>query len=628
MSEYAWEPTEDFLQNSNIAKFMAEHSLSDYEELKAAWLADRIWFWQAASEHLGIHWYEQPTDTVDLSRGPELPRWFPGGTTNLVQTCVDRHDPAKRAYVWEGEEGEVRQLSYGDLQELVSRIAGGLVKLGVKKGDRVGIYMPMSPEALASSFACAKIGAIFVPNFSGFAEEPIIQRLQDSGAKVLITADAYYRRGRKIDMQSTARAAAAAVPSVEHVVVWPRVEEGNWDDFLDAEPVVDALPVASNHPFLIAYTSGTTGKPKGAVHDHVGFALKVASETNFHIDHRDDELFFWLTDFGWIMAAYKMCGGGVAGRPLMLYDGAPDYPTPSRISELLKRHEVSIFGTSPTFIRALMPRDDHGFDGDPGSLRVLASAGEPWNDLPWWWYFEQVGGSKCPVLNISGGTESGSFVGTLLIKPIKPSSFNSIAIGMDPDVYLPDGTSAPPGEVGELVVKPPWPAMTAGFWNDEQRYLETYFSRWPDKWVHGDWASHDGEGNWWLHGRSDDTLMIAGKRVGPAEVESCLVNHEHVAEAAVVGVPDDVKGESIWCFVVVREGVEGVEEELVEVVVEGLGKAFRPGRVEIVSALPKTRSGKILRRVIKATATGDDQGDLSSLENPEAVEGIRLALSE
>jgi len=626
VSEYAWEPTEDFLRNSNIAKFMAEHSLGCYEELKAAWLADRIWFWQAASEHLGIHWYEEPTETLDLARGVELPHWFPGGVTNIVETCVDRHDPAKRAYVWEGEEGEVRELSYGDLQELVSRIAGGLRKLGVEKGDRVGIYMPMSPEALASSFACAKIGALFVPNFSGFAEEPIVQRLEDSGAKVLITADAYYRRGRKIDMQSTARAAAAAVSSVEHVVVWPRVEEGNWEEFLDAEPVVDALPVESNHPFLIAYTSGTTGKPKGAVHDHVGFALKVGSETNFHIDHRDDELFFWLTDFGWIMAPYKMCGAGVTGRPLMLYDGAPDYPSASRISDLLRRHEVSIFGTSPTFVRALMPRDDHGFDGAPGSLRVLASAGEPWNDLPWWWYFEQVGGGKCPILNISGGTESGSFVGTLLIKPIKPSSFNSICLGMNPDVYRPDGTSADDNEVGELVVEPPWPMMTAGFWNDEQRYLDTYFSRWPDKWVHGDWASHDADGNWWLHGRSDDTLMIAGKRVGPAEVESCLVNHDAVAEAAVVGVPDEVKGEAIWCFVVVREEVDGLTDELVEVVVEGLGKAFKPGRIEIVSALPKTRSAKILRRVIKATATGGDPGDLSSLENPEAVEELRVAL--
>jgi acetyl-CoA synthetase len=603
---------------------MRARSIPSFDELERAWIADPEWFWSEVERDLGIVWFEPPARVRDVTPGKPWERWFPAGTTNVTATCVDRHPSSALAVVWEGEEGIVRRLDYGELSELVSRIAGGLVASGVASGDRVGLYLPLAPEAVACLYACAKVGAIAVPMFSGFGVAPIATRLQQARVKVLITADGSMRRGREIDMRWIAEEAAAAAPSVERVVVWPRLRDGNWDAFLDAEPVRDCVPVDSSHPFLLAYTSGTTGKPKGAVHTHGGFPLKAASETMFHLDQRTGESICWLTDPGWIMAPLTALGAGVTGNTVFLYDGAPDYPAPRRVADMLRRHEVAILGISPTFIRALMRHDDHGFDRPTPSLRVLGSTGEAWNDSAWWWYFEHVGKRRCPIINIAGGTEAGSFLGAVPVRPLKPSSFNSVCVGIDADIFGVDGQPVAAGDVGELVVKQSWPGRTNGFWDDTERYLESYWSRWPDVWVHGDWASRDADGSWWLHGRSDDTMNIAGKRLGPSDVESVLCSHPLVVDAAAVGLPDEQKGEVLRCYVVTRSRSARLADELATFVADALGRAFRPDRVEIVSALPRTRNGKILRRAIRAAATGSDAGDLSSLENPQAVEEIAL----
>jgi acetyl-CoA synthetase len=626
-TEAVWHPDDDFLTNSNIARFMARHGLASYEELRDAWLRDPSWFWNAAAEDLGVRWYEPPERALDPSGGNAWPHWFPGGITNLVLSCVDRHDPERLAYVAEAEDGSVRTLTFGEFSALVSQIAGGLRAAGVGLGDRVALYLPLVPEALASLYACAKIGAIAVPIFSGFGVDPLAARLRHAGSKLLITADGFHRRGKRINMRAVAEEAAATVPGVEVVVVRTRSGAGDWESFVAAEPVIEAEPVASDHPFLITYTSGTTGTPKGAVHTHVGLPLKSATEVVYHLDQRDSELLFWMTDLGWIVAPLMALGAGMAGRPLLLYDGAPDYPSPARVAEIVERHSVAILGASPTWARALMRRPDHGFDRPPPSLRTLGSTGEPWNEASWWWFFEHVGGSRCPIINLAGGTEAGSLLGVLPIRPLKPCSFNSTAVGVDADVFGGDGRPTRPGELGELVVTRPWVGQTKSFWQDDERYLRTYWNRWPDVWAHGDWASRDGDGFWYLHGRSDDTMTIAGKRIGPTEVESVLAAHPRVVDCAAVGIPHKLKGEAIWCFVVLREGTDETEEELRALVAERLGRAFSPERVLAVAALPRTRNAKIVRRAIRSVVSDTPAGDLSSLENPEALEEIRRAAS-
>jgi acetyl-CoA synthetase len=622
-SEVRWFPDDDFLRDSNIARFAARHALASYEDLRGAWIDDPGWFWGAVADDFGISWYEEPDRVLDRSRGNPRPRWFPGGVTNLVEWCIERHDPGRVAYLWEGEEGSVRSMNFGELSTLVARIAGGLRAAGVVRGDCVGLFMPLVPEALASMFACAKIGAICVPMFSGYAPEPVTSRLRQTRAKVLLSADGFYRRGRAVDMRTVAEEAARGAPTVERVVLFSRLRAGEWESLLEAEPVAEPEPVPSDHAFLIAYTSGTTGMPKGAVHAHAGFPLKAATETGYHLDQRDGDLLFWMTDLGWIVAPLMSVGAALHGNPLFLYDGAPDHPTASRIAELVQHHSVRIFGTSPTFVRALMRREDHGFDESPPSLRVLGSTGEPWNDAPWLWFFEQVGGSRCPVINLCGGTEAGSLLGALPTRPLKPSSFNSSCVGVDTDLFHDNGRPAAPGELGELVVKQPWPGQTQSFWDDDARYLASYWLRWPEVWTHGDWGTRDEEGFWWLHGRSDDTMIIAGKRIGPTEIESVLASHDAVVESAAVGIPDEVKGEALWCLVVVRRADDGIEQELRTLVSDRLGKPFSPERVVVVPALPRTRNAKIIRRAIAATVAGVDAGDLTSLENPEALDEIR-----
>lgn len=629
MSDPVWFPADP--QATNVGRFMAAHGIDRFEELVDRSIDDPAWFWAAAVDFLGLP-FSHPFDTVlDSSRGIAWTTWFTGGRLNFAHVCL-RHPADKQAIVWEGEDDALRSWTYGELAAQVDGLCALLAARGVGPGDRVGIFMPMLPETVVAVLAVAKLGAVFLPLFSGYGAPAVASRLADAEAVALVTADGTYRRGKALDMLAVAEEAVAQCPLLHTTVVVPRLGRGGGVPWPEPASVDAPWPFAdldSEHPLFIAYTSGTTGRPKGSVHVHGGWLVKVAEEGAFQTDCRPDDTLFWFTDMGWIMGPWEVTAALANGATLALYEGAPDWPGPDRLWAFLERHRVTILGISPTLVRALMPQGNGPVEAhDLSSLRILGSTGEPWNEAPWHWYFEVVGGRRCPVVNISGGTEVGAcFLSPHPVTPLKPMSLGGPALGMAVDVYDDDGKPVRE-EVGELVCTKPWPGMTRGLYRDPERYIETYWSRWPDVWVHGDWASIDADGDWFLHGRSDDTIKVAGKRLGPAEVESALVGHPAVLEAAAVGVPDEVKGEALWVYVVAAPGVAETDElrrQLAAAVADALGKSFTPAAVRFTAALPKTRNAKVLRRAVRAVALGKDPGDLSSLEDPATIEAVRGA---
>ena len=639
MAEIVWRPTDEVLERANIVRFMRRHGFDDYRAFQQRSQDDPEWFWPAAVEDMGLEFSTPWERVVDDSRGPEWATWFVGGRLSIAENCVHRwarSRPDAVGAVFAGEDGTRREVTFAELSAEVTRLAEGLASLGVRAGDAVATYLPMSPEVAIASHACAHIGAIQVPIFSGFAAPAVAARLQDSEAKVVITADGSLRRGRELPMKEVVDEALAQSPSVEHVVVWRRLgsdapmtvgRDVAWDELVAAQPgELPALDVESEHPYLLTYTSGTTGRPKGIVHVQGGFLVSIAREVAYQADSGPEDTILFATDMGWIMGPWTVVGGGAMGSRLVFMEGAPDRP-PDRLWRLVEEERVTVLGCSPTLVRALMQHGEP--DADLSSLRVIVTTGEPWNPAPYRWLFETIGGGRCPIINCSGGTEVGAcFLSPTPATPIKECSLGGPALGMAMDVVDAEGRPVR-GEVGELVCRKPFPGMTRGFWRDPERYLDTYWRRLPGIWVHGDWASVDEDGFWFLHGRSDDTLNIAGKRIGPAELESAAVGHPAVAEAAAVGIPHEVKGEVAWVFCVPAPGVDAsgeLEAEVGAAVAAELGKAFSPDRVLFVPALPKTRSAKIVRRAVRAQALGQDPGDMSSVENPESLEDIARAV--
>ncbi len=500
----------------------------------------------------------------------------------------------------------------------------------------MAVYLPMSPEAVISLLAVARIGAIFVPVFSGYAAEAVSTRLQDPKPRLMITGNGFERRGRRLSMKTTADEAAAIAGGIERILVVDYVDDGDtpmtpgrdlwWHEIVPGSEPAPAASTWAEDPVLIAYTSGTTGRPKGAVHVQAGLTVKVAQEGAFQLDVGRDDVLMWVTDMGWIMGPWMVLAGLANGAAIATYDGAPDHPGPDRLWKVVADLGITILGVSPTLIRALQP---HGADQarrhDLGALRLFGSTGEPWNPDPWWWLFRDVGEGTRPIINLSGGTEIGAcLLSANMAQGIKPTSLGGPALGVDADVYDDSGRPVR-GEVGELVVRGSWPGMTRGFWGEPERYIATYWSRFDDTWVHGDWASIDADGFWYLHGRSDDTLNVAGKRIGPAEIESVAVSLDEVVMAAAIGVPDDVKGEVIALFLVPAPGVtpdDRLTGRVRQACVGSLGKAFSPRDIHWVEDLPRTRSQKIMRRVVKAVTLGEDPGDLTSLENPTSLQGL------
>ncbi|MDQ3122021.1 MAG: AMP-binding protein [Actinomycetota bacterium] len=618
---YAWTPSAEQLEQANVVRLARLLDCEGFRALHRVSVEEPDRFWRAVRDDLQIPFARDWDAVLDDARGIAWTTWFEGARLNLAHACVHRwaaERPDALAAVFQGEDGVRDEWTFAVLSNKVVQLAEALVALGVVAGDRVALYMPMCPEVAVAAHACAHIGAVQVPIFSGFAAPAIEQRLRDADAKVVITADYSLRRGARIAMRQTIDEAVHGSPSVEHVVEWSRADRA-WDVELGPGEL-PALELPSEAPYLLAYTSGTTGKPKGALHVQGGFLLSIAREAAYQSDLKTGDRILFATDMGWIMGPWTVVGAGAVGAAVVFMEGAPDWPA-DRLWRLVESERVTMLGVSPTLVRALIPKGEP--TADLSSLRVVTTTGEPWNRGPYDWLNEHVcGDGRIPIVNISGGTEVGAcFLGVTVMAPTKPCSLGFPALGQDMEVYDDSGKPVR-GEVGELVCKRPWPGMTRGLWRDPERFLETYWTRFPGVWTHGDWASVDEDGYWFLHGRSDDTLNIAGKRIGPAELESAAVNHPAVTEAAAIAVPHEVKGEVPWLFCVLRPGQEALPEDVARAVTDELGKSFKPERVFFVSALPKTRSAKIVRRAVRATALGEDPGDLSTLENPESLEEI------
>lgn len=641
--EIAWRPTPEYVKHSRLQQFIDRHGLRDYPHLLERSVADPDWFWPAVLDELGIEFYEPYTKILDLSSGPAWPRWCVGAKLNIVHNCVDKWRGTgtgqRDAIRWEGEEGTTRALTYDELAREVNKCANGLRALGIGKEDRVALFMPMCPELVIAFFATMKIGGVILPLFSGYGADAVTTRLTDAGAVAMVTADGFWRRGQPVLMKVIADEAVDAAPNVRHVIVVPRLghevpwndaRDHRWSDIVDAQPTeCDTLRTEAEDPLMIIYTSGTTGRPKGALHVHCGFPIKAAEDIVFAFDVHAGETMYWVSDIGWMMGPWELFGMTLLAGTIVLYDGALDYPAPDRLWAIVERHGVNVLGVSPTLIRSLMRHGDEPVKRhDLSGLRILGSTGEPWNPEPWRWLFVTAGQGRVPIINYSGGTETGGgLVAGNVITPLKPAAFAGPPPGIAADVVDDQGHSIR-NQVGELVVRAPWMGMTKGFWNDDQRYVDTYWSRFPGVWVHGDWAAIDEDGLWYILGRSDDTIKIAGKRLGPAEVESVLVEHPAVLEAAAIGVPDPLKGQALVCFCVLRQGHapgSELETELKTLVATRLGKPLRPERVAFVADLPKTRNAKVMRRVIRAAYLGEAPGDLSALENPQAVDAISRA---
>jgi acetyl-CoA synthetase len=626
---YVWHPTEDYLQHSNIARLMRTFGVDTAEELRAVSVADIGTFWDSVVADLGIPFTRPYRQVVDLSGGIAHAEWFVDGQVNVAAACLERwaaERPDSISVVHESEAGAIRTLTFAELADQVARVRAGLRAHGIGKGDAVALFLPMVPEAVVATYAVASIGAMVVPLFSGFAPTAIASRLQDADVKAVITADGTVRRGRATAMRPELDEALKTCPTVTFVL---SVAGPDWEAMLGHAPDWDIEPTSASDVLLLGYTSGTTGRPKGAVHTHGGFLVRTASEVAYGFDLGPERRFCWITDMGWIMGPLSIIGTHAVGGTLVLYEGSPDVPDTNRLWQLVERHRIAMLGVSPTLIRTLRAADTARPIADLSSVRTIGSTGEPWDPESYDWLAQDVFGGRVPVINFSGGTEvGGSFLCPYPVEDIRSCSLGGPALGMDVDV-VDDAGEPLRGAIGELVCRQPWPSMTRGVWRDEARYREAYWSTFPGIWRHGDFALVD-DGAWFILGRSDDVMNVAGKRVAPAEIESVLAADPAVAESAVVGIPDATKGEAVWAFWVARAGVadddETVGARLTKLVAAEVGKPFAPSKVVHVPALPKTRSAKILRRAVRAAVLGSDPGDLSGAENPETVEQIAALL--
>jgi acetyl-CoA synthetase len=620
-------------------------SMAQYNKIYRKSIDDPEGFWAEMAEQLD--WFKKWDKVLVQDFSDAKHQWFVGGKLNVSYNCLDRHLTTQRknkaAFIWEGDIGDTKTLTYQQLYYEVNKFANVLKKLGVKKGDRVSVYLPMIVELPIAMLACARIGAIHSVVFGAFSGDALRDRMNDCASSVLVCSDGYYRSGKTINSKDNADDALKSCPTIKKVVVVKRagipikMEAGRdmWYHDLMNEPDLPRYckpeECDSEDPLFILYTSGSTGKPKGVLHTQAGYLLYTALTFKYVMDYKDEDTYFCTADIGWITGHSYNCYGTLAnGATMVLFEGVPTYPNPDRFWELIEKYRVSIFYTAPTALRSLM-RDGDAWPNkhDLSSLRILATVGEPINPEAWMWYYNVIGKAKCPIIDTYWQTETGGFVLTPFpgATPIRPGSATMPFFGIDPAIIREDGSPCDVNEGGYLVIKKPWPGLMRSVYGDASRFKKTYFERFPGVYTTGDGARKDEDGYYWLMGRIDDVIKVSGHRIGTAEVESAFVSHPKVAEAAVVGMPHPIKGEGIYAFVTLKTGVEKTEDlkkELVAWVRKQIGPLASPDKIQFADGLPKTRSGKIMRRILTRISAGDiaNMGDTSTLADPSVVDTL------
>ena len=630
--EIIWQPSKEQIENSKLTKFIQHCKLKNYDELEKKSFSDPGWLWDNVIKFSDLKFYKPYSKILDESKGTPWTRWCIGGKTNIVLNCIDRHKDKeffKNTFIFaEREDGKESSITYKEFDKQISKVGNTLKINGFKKGDVIALYMPQFIETYIAYFAILKIGCVVLPLFSGYGSKAVIERLNIAKAKGIFTVEKTFRKAKEIRMFDQIKNELDQVISLEKIFLLGK-EKGkkifNWENFQNVSDNLKTEETDAEDPAIIHFTSGTTGKPKGCVYTHIGLVAKMSFDEGVLADFRQTDIHLCMADMGWMVGSKSATIASAHGAQMVIAEGVPDFPDEVRFWKLIEKYKVSWTELSPALIRAQMIKDEKLFkDLDLSSLRMICTGGEPWTEKPWKWLFQVIGKSKVPIMNSAGGTEvSGSILHCCLHRPFKVGSFNAPIPGMSADILNLDGKKVSTNEMGELVMRKSSIGLTKSLWNDDKRYIDNYWSVIKDYWVHGDLASRDADGHWYLHGRSDDTIKVSGKRIGPSELESVIVKSGKAKEVAAVGIPDANKGSKIILSIVPAENNDQKESFFEDLVIKDLGKSFKPDKVIFVKDLPKTRNMKIMRRVIKSCLANQDPGDLSTLLNPESVEEIR-----
>ena len=627
-----WEAPDSIKKKSKLTQFLKYCNVSNYDDLEKKSFSDPGWLWDNVIKFSDLKFYNPYKKILDETKGAPWSKWCVGGTTNIVLNCVDRHkdkDFFKETFIYsEREDGKESSITYEEFDKQISKVGNSLKINGFKKGDVIALYMPQFIETYIAYFAILKIGCVVLPLFSGYGSNAVIERLNIAKAKGIFTVEKTFRKGKEIRMFDLVKSDLDQVQSLNKIFLLGK-DTGkkifNWENFNNVSEKLNTEEMNSEDPAIIHFTSGTTGKPKGCVYTHVGLVSKMSFDEGVLADFKQNDIHLCMADMGWMVGSKSATIASLHGAKMVIAEGVPDFPDEVRFWKLIEKYKVSWTELSPALIRAQMIKDKKLFkDLNLNSLRIVCTGGEPWTEKPWKWLFEFIGKSKVPIMNSAGGTEvSGSILHCCLHRPFKVGSFNAPIPGMSADILTLDGKKVSTDEMGELVMRKSSIGLTKSLWNDDDRYIKNYWSIIKDFWVHGDLASKDKDGHWFLHGRSDDTIKVSGKRIGPSELESVIVKSGKAKEVAAVGIPDENKGSKIILSIVLLENSEEKESYFENLVINDLGKSFKPDKIIFVKDLPKTRNMKIMRRVIKSCLAKEDPGDISTLLNPESVEEIR-----